>query len=79
MTLMIKGIPIVAVNETEFWDFRVPARPQITIEEFEAALNSGAVNVKGEGLDLDELDGVSRDGDGVSGAYFIAIEIDLLP
>ena len=78
MTIVLKGVPITVVNETEIWDFRDPARPQITIEEFMAALEFGASEVKGEGLGLDNLDGVSLDDDGVSGGTFVAIEVDIL-
>lgn len=81
LILVLKNVPVTVVNETEIWDFRDPTRPQITIEQFQAVLESsgGAVDVKGEGLPLDDLDGVSLDGDDVSVDLFVAIEVDILP
>lgn len=85
MIIILKNVPVVVVNETEIWDFRDPSRPQIVIEEFQAILadadaSGRTVNVKGEGLPLAELDGVSLDGDDVSQLdAFIAIEVDVLP
>ena len=88
MILIMKNVPVTVLNETEIWDFRSPDRPQITIEEFQSILENAdaagrKVVVKGEGLPLGELDGVSRDvdndGDGNSAdGVFTAIEIDIL-